>query len=62
MPHTVDQAAPDTGIACLSHIARLHGIPVDAGQLRHQYGPRGKPLDSIDLLRAALRPRPLAAR
>ena len=29
----------DPGLACLVIIARFHGIPVDAQQLKHQVGP-----------------------
>jgi hypothetical protein len=30
--------AGDPGLACLTIIARFHGIPADAEQLRHQSG------------------------
>ncbi len=43
----------DTGLACLVLIARLHGVSVDPGQLRHEFGESGKAFDAHDLLRAA---------
>jgi ATP-binding cassette, subfamily B, bacterial HlyB/CyaB len=42
----------DTGLACLAIIARLHGIPVDPAQIRHEFGEPGRPFDS-DLIRHA---------
>jgi subfamily B ATP-binding cassette protein HlyB/CyaB len=53
MPHTVKDEAMDTGITSLVIIARLHGVPIDPGQIRHQYAKSGEPLASLDLLRAA---------
>lgn len=43
----------DSGLACLVLMARLHGVPADPGQLRHELGESGKAFDAGDLLRAA---------
>ncbi len=43
----------DSGLACLVLMARLHGVPVDPGQLRHEFGESGKAFNAGDLLRAA---------
>lgn len=52
MPHTTD-SPKDTGLICLVMLARLHGLPANAEQLRHQFGESGKSLDMLSLLRAA---------
>ena len=46
-------AGMDPGLYSLILIAHLHGLPADAGQLRHLFGQGNRPLDSTDLLRAA---------
>lgn len=43
----------DTGLHCLVLVSRFHGVPADAGQLRHQFGEIGRPLSDVNLLRAA---------
>lgn len=43
----------DTGLKCLGVIAQFHQLPVDEGQLAHQYGVPGKPFDTTSILRAA---------
>lgn len=43
----------DTGLKCLSVIAQFHQLPVDEGQLSHQYGVAGELFDTTSLLRAA---------
>jgi subfamily B ATP-binding cassette protein HlyB/CyaB len=43
----------DPGLDSLILIARLHGLPADSGQLRHQFGHADQPLDTTSLLRAA---------
>jgi subfamily B ATP-binding cassette protein HlyB/CyaB len=43
----------DTGLDSLVLIARLYGLPADAGQLRHRFVRTGRSLDTPDLLRAA---------
>lgn len=44
--------AIDTGLNCLIVIARLHGIPVDPAQIRHEFAEPGRPFDT-DLIRLA---------
>jgi len=43
----------DSGLICLMILARLHGLPADAGQLRHQFGQSGRNFSNIEILRAA---------
>jgi ATP-binding cassette, subfamily B, bacterial HlyB/CyaB len=43
----------DPGLACLLVIAKFHGVPADAGQLRHQYASTGGSLSEIELMGAA---------
>ena len=43
----------DTGLICLMILARLHGLPADAGQLRHQFGQSGQDFASNEILLAA---------
>jgi len=43
----------DTGLASLLLLARLHGVPADAGQLQHQFGQSGQVFGENELLRAA---------
>ena len=45
--------AVDSGLACLIMLSRLHGLPADAGQLRHQFGRSGEAFNDSDILRAA---------
>jgi subfamily B ATP-binding cassette protein HlyB/CyaB len=55
----LDQTEPpsppsiDTGLACLTLIARFHALSADEGQLRHQFGESGKDFTATDILRAA---------
>ena len=44
--------AVDTGLACLTIIARLHGIAVDPAQILHEFGEPGRPFDG-ELIRHA---------
>lgn len=44
---------PDTGLLCLLLIARFHDVPMDGGQIQHQFGESGRTLTSNALLRAA---------
>jgi subfamily B ATP-binding cassette protein HlyB/CyaB len=54
MPHTHSgESDRDTGLDCLAVIARLHGLAIDVGKLRHEFSRSGRPLDSDDLVRAA---------
>ena len=43
----------DPGLDSLILIARLHGLPADSSQLRHQFGHADRPVATPDLLRAA---------
>ena len=45
-------ALVDTGLACLTIIARLHGIAIEPGQIFHEFGEPGRPFDG-DLIRHA---------
>jgi len=54
MPHSADtERRPDTGLSSLAIVARFHGLPADAGQLRHRFAPPGGAFGAEDLLRAA---------
>lgn len=50
---TTNQTQTDTGLMCLSIIARLHDIAVNPYQLKHMFGKLGEPFDETDILRAA---------
>ncbi|MCP5418327.1 MAG: type I secretion system permease/ATPase [Chromatiaceae bacterium] len=46
MPHCTERKHPiDTGLASLLALARLHGLPADATQLRHAHGASGEDFD-----------------
>ena len=44
---------PDTGLLCLQLIARFYDVPMDGGQIQHQFGESGHSLKTNALLRAA---------
>ncbi|CAE6750960.1 type I secretion system permease/ATPase [Nitrospira defluvii] len=44
---------PDTGLLCLLLVARFHDVPVDGGQIQHQFGLSGHSLTVNALVRAA---------
>ncbi len=44
---------PDTGLLCLLLIARFHDVPIDGGQIQHQFGLSGHTLTTNALVRAA---------
>lgn len=48
-----DNSATDTGLACLTLLARFYGIAADAAQLKHEFAPMGKPFGESEILRAA---------
>ena len=50
---SVPSPVEDTGLLCLLMLARFHDLPVDGGQIQHQFGHSGKVLATQDLLRAA---------
>lgn len=43
----------DTGLNCLAALARFHQLPVDASQLKHQYGDADAVFANTEILRAA---------
>lgn len=43
----------DTGLKCLGIVAQFHQLPVDEGQLAHQYGVPGESFNTTAILRAA---------
>jgi subfamily B ATP-binding cassette protein HlyB/CyaB len=45
----------DTGLACLAIVGRFHGVPVDPGQLRHEFAKARERFTAGDLVRAARR-------
>jgi len=54
IPHAKDsESRVDTGLLSLILVARYHGLPTDAGQLRHRFVASGDVIGSRDLLRAA---------
>ena len=54
MPHSVNAANEvDTGIACLSILARFYGLPCDPKQLRYEFGRSGEHFSSNEILRSA---------
>ncbi|UVT17019.1 MAG: type I secretion system permease/ATPase [Nitrospira sp.] len=50
---TQSRIPTDTGLTCLLILARLHDLPADGSQLRHQFAQSGQVLSDTDLLRAA---------
>src|SRR3990172_2835621 len=43
----------DSGLACLILLARLHGLPADPGQFRHQFGQSGDVFSDTKIILAA---------
>ncbi|MCP4699583.1 MAG: type I secretion system permease/ATPase, partial [Gammaproteobacteria bacterium] len=43
----------DTGLVCLTLLARFHNLPADADQLKHHFARSSRFFDETDLLRAA---------
>ncbi len=43
----------DTGLTCLLIICRFHGLPADAGQLRHRFARPGQGFGVVEILRTA---------
>jgi len=43
----------DPGLAGLVLVARMHGLPADAGRLQHEFGRTGAAFDTTTILRAA---------
>ncbi|XPG48706.1 type I secretion system permease/ATPase [Variovorax sp. KK3] len=48
-------AKPDTGLACLVMVARLHGVAADPHQLAHEFAKAGSEFGVTDILLAAKR-------
>ena len=44
---------PDSGLACLVMLARLHSVAADVGALAHEFASPGQGVDASSLLRAA---------
>ncbi|MGC3974750.1 MAG: type I secretion system permease/ATPase [Nitrospira sp.] len=44
---------PDTGLLCLLLISRFHDVPIDGGQIQHQFGLSGHTLTTNALVRAS---------
>jgi subfamily B ATP-binding cassette protein HlyB/CyaB len=54
MPHEISAPARvDTGLVSLVMLSRLHEIPADVDQLRHEFSDSGRTCETPDLLRAA---------
>ena len=53
MDPNVQRSAIDTGLACLTILARLHHLPADPKQLQHEFGSSEHAFETRDLLRAA---------
>ena len=49
------EAGGDSGLACLILLARYHGVPADAAQLRRGLAQPERPIGETDLVRAARR-------
>ena len=47
------QSEQDTGLLCLLMVARFHDLPVDGGQIQHQFGQSGQVLTTHELLSLA---------
>ncbi len=47
------QTPLDSGLYCLTVVARLHGLPADPRAISHQFGGHGRAFSSSDLVRAA---------
>lgn len=50
---STEVSQPDTGLLCLLMVARFHDVPVDGGQIQHQFGLSGHSLTVNALVRAA---------
>ena len=48
-----DQQVPDTGLVALVLLARYHGVAADPEGIRHRFAPPAKPMEELDILRAA---------
>jgi len=54
MPHSANQINKiDSGLSCLLILARLHGLPADEKQLKHEFSKTGDAFETGDILRAA---------
>jgi subfamily B ATP-binding cassette protein HlyB/CyaB len=53
-PHSTESTGlVDTGVSCLTLIARLYGLAADPAQLRHEYVQTGQVFGEAEILRAA---------
>jgi subfamily B ATP-binding cassette protein HlyB/CyaB len=53
MSQITDDPAADSGLACLTLVARFHGVAADPQALRHQHGEPGRPFAASHILHAA---------
>ncbi|HEY4732793.1 MAG TPA: cysteine peptidase family C39 domain-containing protein, partial [Gammaproteobacteria bacterium] len=54
MPHATHVSQTiDTGLSCLVMLTRLHGLPADPQQLRHEFGRTGEQFDTTTILLGA---------
>ena len=55
MPHAVPSGAnlEDSGLTCLTLIARLFDLPSDQAQLKHEFGTSDKHFSDLEILRSA---------
>ena len=49
----VNASIDDTGLATLALVLRIKGRPVDVPRLRHEFGHADRPINDVELLRAA---------
>jgi len=52
-PGAAARPALDSGLTCLTMLARFHALAVDPDQIRHEFSVDGRPLASADILLAA---------
>jgi len=45
----LQEASPDTGLACLVMMARLHGVAADPDQLAHEFKCNGTSFSAVDI-------------
>ncbi len=50
---SADRSITDSGLSCLTMLARLHAIAVDPAQIRHEFSTNGRPLSTPEILLAA---------
>ena len=43
----MDMSSQDTGLTCLTMVARFHQVAADAAQLQHQFGREDQSFDEL---------------